>query len=55
MVKRLRLRETTAEELKLINYTPKQLQKCLEMRMCHTRKIPTTEQIKAAMIIYWVH
>ena len=48
MVKRLRLREATAEELK--SYTPKQLQRCLEMRMCHTRKRPTPEQIKAAIL-----
>ena len=48
MVKRLRLRGATSEELK--SYTPKQLQRCVEMRMCHTRKRPTPEQIKAAIL-----
>ena len=48
MVRRLRLRDATAEELK--GYTTKQLQKCLEMRMCHTRKRPTPEQLEAALL-----
>ena len=48
MVKRLGLREATSEELK--KYTPTQLQKCLEMRMCHTRTRPAPEQIKANVL-----
>ena len=48
MAKRLRLREATTEELK--RYTPKQLQKCLEMRMCHTRKRPAPEQMKDSIM-----
>jgi len=40
---RLRLRDAKPEELE--GYSDEQLKRCLEMRMCHTRKRPTQDQL----------